>query len=174
MQAKWSAQGHNRRSTRLNVQAGVEFNLVGVLIFSAIPFVSVQALADSDLGKKLQVRLWAKLGYCCLQSGLFQGLVVMPTTLACPCMTVTILCSWQRDLESRKKGYKAEEKRRERELGRARQQRHARFARCALGALDDAPDDASNLIVSCPNGWIDVMHLFIHPSIARYVNLSML
>jgi hypothetical protein len=29
----------------------------GVLIFSALPFATVQALADSDVGKKLQVSL---------------------------------------------------------------------------------------------------------------------
>jgi hypothetical protein len=38
----------------VNVQAGAG-DVLGVLIFSALPFVSVQALADSDLGKKLQV-----------------------------------------------------------------------------------------------------------------------
>ena len=29
-------------------------DIVGVLMFSALPFVTVQALADSDLGKKLK------------------------------------------------------------------------------------------------------------------------
>ena len=38
------------------MQAAVS-DLVGVLLFSAFPFVSVQALADSDFGKKLQVEL---------------------------------------------------------------------------------------------------------------------
>ena len=37
------------------MQAAVS-DLVGVLLFSAFPFVSVQALADSDFGKKLQVK----------------------------------------------------------------------------------------------------------------------
>lgn len=31
-------------------------DVLGVLAFSALPFAAVQALADSDLGKKLQVR----------------------------------------------------------------------------------------------------------------------
>ena len=44
------------RNADLRVQAAVS-DLVGVLLFSAFPFVSVQALADSDFGKKLQVEL---------------------------------------------------------------------------------------------------------------------
>ena len=32
------------------------FNVWGALVFSALPFATVQALADSDLGKKLRVR----------------------------------------------------------------------------------------------------------------------
>ncbi|CAK0746974.1 hypothetical protein CVIRNUC_001732 [Coccomyxa viridis] len=44
------------RNADLRVQAAVS-DLVGVLLFSAFPFVSVQALADSDFGKKLQERL---------------------------------------------------------------------------------------------------------------------
>jgi len=39
----------------VNVRAGAA-DVLGVLVFSALPFAAVQALADSDLGKKLQVR----------------------------------------------------------------------------------------------------------------------
>jgi hypothetical protein len=43
------------RGRLVPVRAGTA-DLLGVLAFSALPFAAVQALADSDLGKKLQVR----------------------------------------------------------------------------------------------------------------------
>lgn len=59
-----TGQGHLGASERLHrqsrrpkgraAQASLQ-DIVGVLIFSALPFVTVQSLADSDLGKKLQV-----------------------------------------------------------------------------------------------------------------------
>ena len=39
----------------MKVRAGVT-DVLGVLAFSALPFATVQALADSDFGKKLRVR----------------------------------------------------------------------------------------------------------------------
>lgn len=38
----------------MRVRAGVT-DVLGVLAFSALPFATVQALADSDFGKKLRV-----------------------------------------------------------------------------------------------------------------------
>ena len=40
----------------MTVTAGAA-DLLGVLAFSALPFAAVQALADSDLGKRLQVQI---------------------------------------------------------------------------------------------------------------------
>lgn len=43
-----------RRQARLGPTAALQ-DVVGVLVVSAIPFVAVQALAESDLGSRLQV-----------------------------------------------------------------------------------------------------------------------
>ena len=43
------------RQSSVKVRAGVT-DVLGVLAFSALPFATVQAFADSDFGKKLRVR----------------------------------------------------------------------------------------------------------------------
>ncbi|KAK9809364.1 hypothetical protein WJX73_009035 [Symbiochloris irregularis] len=53
-------QQTRRRKSRV-AQSSLQ-DIVGVLIFSALPFVTVQALADSDLGKKLQANLQERKG----------------------------------------------------------------------------------------------------------------
>lgn len=55
LQAHQASHSCRQRHRSLRVLAGVT-DVLGVLAFSALPFATVQALADSELGKNLQAR----------------------------------------------------------------------------------------------------------------------
>ena len=97
-----------------------------MLIFSALPFAAVQALADSDLGKQLQVRMHACAGFRLPQPCIAQG-------------TDPRSAGLQRDLEAKKKGFKAQEQRQQRELAAARQRRHACWRTLCMLCLHAPP-----------------------------------
>ena len=97
-------------------------DLVGVLLFSAFPFVSVQALADSDFGKKLQV--WSSkcdvpLSELQLTDLKGAGSFSLEVHVSSHGSTAPL----QERLEDKKPEYRAQERRKAEEMARARQQR---------------------------------------------------
>lgn len=68
-QSRPTAPGRHGRRPGLQVVAGSFTDVAGLLVFSAVPFLAVQALADSPLGRELQERLEAQKAALQAQAG---------------------------------------------------------------------------------------------------------